>query len=132
MVRDYRIKEWRFQTFTPDSGTNASWKLVTSGPGDSEIGINGELLHIEYHTNCTGSLYLISSGTDELLWGNNAPSGASLSIAYPFVYGVNNVNTSISGTAFSAVTERVIHSPLFLGGSGADGGSVIHFVVHYR
>ena len=135
MVRDYRIKEWRFEGsgLTPTSGTDLSWKLFTSGPGGREDTFNGEIINIEYNSNDVGSIYLCVSGTNELIWYNNAASGtAGPTVVYPVVYNVDNSNTSISGTAYSSVTRRIVHSPLYVGGSGAEGGSIGHFVVHYR
>lgn len=130
MVRPNRIKEVRWGVMTPTSGTTASCSVYTSGPNDSEWSVNGEILQVEYKTNTTGSMFLCVSGTAELLWSDIAPSGTDYQQVYPMVYAVTNTNNATGSP--QAFVNRIVHSSLYFGTSGCEGGSVVHFVLRYR
>ncbi len=108
----------------PTSGTGAVGRETTAEA------INGEILSVSWKTNTAGSLMLLASGTNEVLWFNKTPSGASIQYAYPFVYG----NTSAANTTGS---PQVFFSPsvnnnIVIAGSGFEGGSLVYAEIRYR
>ena len=126
MTRDYRIKTYEFaQTaITTASGTGAVASEYTAE------NINGEILSISWKANTAGSLMLLASGTNEVLWFNKTPSGTNVQFAYPFVYGnTNAANTTGSPQAYFS---PVAHNILVLAGSGFEGGSVAYGEIKYR
>ena len=125
MVRDYRIKEVILPATVPTSGTIGSWM------GNYSADINGEILKISWNTAVpVGSMSLYVSGTNEKIWEKANISGAGWQVVYPFVYRVDNSNTTGSP---QSVDCRVVNGlPLYYCGSGYGGGSIINIIVHYR
>lgn len=108
----------------PTSGTGAVGRETTAEA------INGEVLSISWKTNTAGSLMLLASGTNEVLWFNKTPSGANIQYAYPFVYGnTNTTNTTGSPQVFfsPSVNDNVV-----IAGSGFEGGSLVYAEIRYR
>jgi len=129
MVRDSRIKEVQFATFTVN-GSVAS-NTYTSHP------INGEILKVRFQGNTSpGSFWLSESGTNlEFYRRNDLTSGLASFEAYPVVAPVDNTNTTVSGTNTLVVTNRVVNSPIFYAASGLTSGTSKTFgpiTVFYR
>ena len=125
MVRDYRIKEVILPGLTTTSGT------IGSNFGYYSDDMNGEILKISWKTNVpVGSASLYVSGTNEKIWEKGNISGAGWQVVYPFVYRVDNSNTTGSP---QSVDCRVVNGlPLYYCGSGYGGGSIVNIIVHYR
>lgn len=109
-------------------------QTLTSGTSSNAIAfstqsINGELLSIRYKTNSTGSIYLIQSGTNNMLWMNKTPSGTGINIAYPRVYPVDSANATGSPTH---MIEAVFNEPFGIGISGTIAGSITDVCVRYN
>ena len=125
MVREIRVKEYRFAPVTPTSGASGAGIAATY----SDFPLNGDLLEVEWKTNTTGSMFIITSGTSEVLWSRIAPSGAVVQQSYPLVYADVAIGTTGSP---HMVTNRVINDKIVFTGSGYDGGSIQLLVVKYR
>lgn len=111
-------------------------QTTTSGTIGSNFGyysedINGEILKISWKSNLpVGSTSLYVSGTNEKIWEKGNISGAGWQTVYPFVYRVDNSNTTGSP---QSVDCRVVNGlPLYYCGSGYGGGSIVNIIVHYR
>ena len=122
MPRDNRIKEYIFSGALPTSGGNAIWAT-------SDHSINGEILAVNWQTDTTADIFLNISGTAETVWSSTAPSGTNVQAAYPYVYGVNSVNTTGSPQVFF---NRVVNAPLVLVGSAWEGKNITSLKVVYR
>lgn len=98
----------------------------------SSQSITGEIVKVQFDygdTDSSGSLVLGVSGlgnTEEILRVNGFSADVT---AYPYVYGVNNVNTALSGTNWSAASRRYVNGPLWVNGSGLLSGNTINDVV---
>lgn len=116
------LNEYRWQ-----SGTTASEVLtfvasvtntyVTAHP------IKGFLHSFEFRTNTAGSLFLIQSGTNNVLYSNIAPSGA----AWQRIRPAELYNT---GSPYS-VSPIPVFEPLILAISGAAANTSGTFVARY-
>lgn len=112
MVRPNRIKEY---TFSPGSLTSTAGGTLSSF---SDHSINGTIQKIYFdagnHT-ATGSIFIFTSGANaEQIWLKKDNLDTD-QLVYPFVYAVDNTNTTGSPQAF---TQRVINGPLRVLGSG--------------
>jgi len=89
MVRDNRIKEYRFSPQT-----------INSSGGDltvySDNPINGDILQVDWSFNRTGSVWLTMSGTGEEFFRRNSASGASTRITNPRTF-AQSTTGSIGG-----------------------------------
>jgi hypothetical protein len=116
MVRENRIKEYRFTT----TEITASAGEIISAVSNHVL--NGtvqkvEILANNYTTN--GSIYLFVSGTNELIWSRNGTATTSGAF-YPHVFTVDQTN--VTGSPY-VITQRVINSPVYVGGSGLGAGT---------
>lgn len=124
-----QIREYKFLPTTP--GSLAGGSAFSFGYTDQSI--VGEIISVGFKGNMvTGSLFLLESGTNQLIWGAQTGSSPAFVTAYPTVATVDNTNTSLPAGSGLTVTNRVTLGPLFLGGSGANGGSVPIFIVRYE
>ena len=105
-----RVEEYKFPN------------LNTTNEYISNYTLNGTLKTIEVAGSMTnGSIFVLSSGTNELLYSN---INIDNDISYPFVYAVDNTNNS--GSPWIKA-KRIIDSPIKVVVSGLD--NVIQKVV---
>lgn len=110
MVRDHRIENYDFKSGTGqlvgDVFRQDTWRQV-----------NGILMAVKTKENnygATGSLFLVESGTNNVIWsltsgtstGNTSQSG----LYYPVTPAVNPINATMSGTNSAGVYVDI---PLF-------------------
>jgi len=113
MVRDNRIKTFKFPTQTFSS--------TTTGSVVSDKGLNGEILDVFWDTGISGSVFLTNGETGEEFWRRNAPSGASISTASPRKFGESTTG-SIAGahqTNFNIADTLVLNIGSALSGTTA-------------
>lgn len=127
MVRENRIKEIVIYPNTAVTGSNIT-------PTYSYNPINGEILKIRCEEVATpGSIWVSESGTNIEFWRrNNLTSGLSDFESYPFVYGVDNTNTTGSPQSY---VNYVVNNQIFIAGSGMTSGTGTTFgpvTVFYR
>ena len=111
MVRDIRIKEYRFSETIDSATTNSIY---------SDEVINGKIMEVDYNFNRAGSIFLNVSGTAETIYGTAAVSGTNTLIARPTAYNVDNTGTVTAG---SQVQNYVMNDVLVLAISGAASGT---------
>ncbi|MHA1868754.1 MAG: hypothetical protein ACTSXD_11980 [Candidatus Heimdallarchaeaceae archaeon] len=127
MVRENRIKQIVIYPNTAVTGSNIP---VTY----SDNPINGEILKIRCEGIATpGSIWIGYSGTNIELWRkNDLTSGLNDFESYPFVYGVDNTDTT--GSPHSCM-NYVVNNHIFIAGSGMTSGTGTTFgpvTVFYR
>lgn len=113
MTRPNRVKNFRF-------GAN---ELIANAAGlfdsfSAPFVVNGAIQKIDFTTGnygANGSLFILVSGTEELIWKRNGTANTNAIGVYPFVYPVNNANTTGSPQAF---TQRTINGVIHIVGSG--------------
>lgn len=126
MVRDLRIKEYRFprQTFSADTVDTIY----------TDHSINGEILQVDWDQQVTnGSIVLSISGAPSTeFFRRNAGSGASWQSAFPRVF-----SESVTGSIANAGhVPFVVASPVGLSigsmTSGASATNYLDLVIKYR
>ncbi len=123
MVNPDRTELFIFRNLLSDSSENLS--------SQSSYVINGHIENINYiktDFSTNGSLFLLASGTGELLYsqigGLNANTTQSI-----FVYGVDSNGNS--GSPYTAV-KRCVNAPLILIGSGVGASKTGVIEVYYN
>jgi len=130
MVRDLRIKEYKFSTTNLTAVGSAATALGSETiSAYSTYPINGTIQMVEFvagNYNPAGSIGIFVSGTNENIMtitsGINGYLGANQAL-YPFAYTTSNVNTSIGIGSLTNTAQRVINSNLGIWGSGLGTGS---------
>jgi len=127
MVRESRIKEYIFPSFTVTGSTQA---VVYS-----DHTINGEILKVRVQSpSSPGSLWVGESGGITFFRQNNVASGPSTLEWYPTV--VTTQGDSVGGVQVgSPVTLSIVNSPIYYAGSGFTSGTGTTFgpiTVFYR
>ena len=114
MVRDHRIETYDFKSGI----TGANFSV------DSWRSINGTLAGVQVLGNnyaATGSLLLVNKTTGLTAWnlvsGTVTSNVATSGTYYPLAYAVNQVNTTLSGTA-PVIAEIPLFGEYTLVGSG--------------
>lgn len=135
MVRDIRIKEYRFPIADITSSSAGLFDAYTSHP------INGKILSIQRDVSnytATGSLTLLASGTAQNIWrmisGTIVGAVTLEQVSYPRAFANYEINTVISGTtAHTEVVEIPVSTVLHLVGSGlGDSKSGISITIQYQ
>ena len=127
MVRENRIKQVTIYPKTTVIGSVIS-------PSYIDNPINGEILKVRFENiTSPGSVWIVESGIDvEIYRKNDLTSGLSGFEVYPFVYSVDNTNTTGSPeTSCNYVTNNV----LAFVGSGFTSGTSTEFgpvTLYYR
>lgn len=129
MVRPNRIKVNTFSAFTVNGSVLSN--TFIDGPNKA---INGEIVKIQFENiTSPGSFWIAESGTDIEFWRrNNVTSGIATFEVYPFVYVVDNTNSTGSPQAFAG---RVTNGPIYVAASGLTSGTDTSFgpvTVYYR
>lgn len=112
MVRDNRIKEYKFTQQTFDAATVSST--------DSDHVINGQIHSVEWkQIGTAGSIALSISGTGEEIFRRNAGSGTAWQVAYPRVFG-----ELTTGSIAGATQEQFgVNAPLVLAAGSFTSGT---------
>ena len=122
MVRDNRIKEYRFaaQTFSANGDDATVY---------SDYPLNGEILEVDWNFNRTGSVHLTFSGTGEEFFRRNAPSGASVQVAQPRKFSESTTGSiaNASHVPFLA-NDKIVLNVL----NAASGTQTLDVSVRYR
>jgi hypothetical protein len=117
------ITEYRWQSggdFSVSLGTSGTTSYTTIHP------IRGYVEAIEWKTSSTGSLFLVASGTNRVIYSNNTPSGTNWQIARTYEY-------PSTGSPYVMV-PRAVHEPLVVTISGTPSGTATvtgQFVIRY-
>jgi len=127
MVRENRIKQVTLYPKTTVIGSVISPNYIDSP-------INGEILKLRFENiNSPGSAWIMESGIGiEIFRKNDFTSGLSGFEVYPFVYGVDNSNTTGSPETY---TNYVTNNVLAFVGSGFTSGTSNEFgpvTLYYR
>lgn len=105
MVRDHRLESYQFKSggLVGDAFTSHSWRSINGVLEAIRVGAN--------NYTATGSLFLITSGTGEVIWslqsGTVTGNVAQATLYYPVTSAVNSVNTSLSGTNSNGVWKDI-------------------------
>lgn len=114
---NYNINQYNFSTALA-AGQNTVY---------TDHSIAGEILSVDWSTNTTGSMFIVTSGTNQLIFSNIAPSGTVWQ--HRPVGEFVNVATGSIATTF--MRGYVANEPLVLAVSGANS-STASVIVRYR
>lgn len=104
--------------------TSNATEVATTWPTIGSVGVlQGKLDRVFIKKpSIAGSIYIIESGTEVSLFSASLSSGVSVD-AYPRVFAVNNINTSLSGTNAGIYAQYTVANPLYLTGSRFTSGT---------
>ena len=127
MVRDNRVKRYSFQGAELLASTGTASGIIDIF---SSHDLNGELRVVQVlgnNYNATGSVFLMISGTNEIIWqlisGTATEMISSTSAYLPMASARTTQNTNLSGAGGAGVwTSFPIFGPLRLVGSGLGSG----------
>lgn len=124
MVRDVRIKEYRFKE---------TISATTTGSYVGSHTINGEILEVNYAYGSqggTGSIFLTFATTGETFFKDLTASGAGTQVTRPYAYVYDNVGGVAVG---SPVVPYITNDKLVLNvGSVLSGTTALSVNVLYR
>ena len=120
MVRDTRIKDYRFSIGSLTSNAGGVIDVYTSYP------LNGTLESIERkaasYTN-TGSLFVSISGTNQQVYQLISGTAIGTNVGIADVVNPVKTNVNIEGSTLSIFTKIPINSKIHLIGSGLGNGA---------